>query len=292
MAANTTDMAARRRSAGFTLLELMLAITIMAMVLVSVYAAFSASSKACRFGASRAQIFHSARIAMQDILNAIENVEYGGTNTAFIGLSQSGGAGAVGSDEIEFATSTMPAMLDGRWFVGPARVRYRLDQADAGATRLVKDVTRLDDELFQEAYTVELSRNVRGLAFLYLDEKKYVREWDSELDKKLPEIVEVTMAVYEEQTDEMHTLRSAALIPSMRVRQGERIERTPSSAAPSPDGAPDSIRDGGGRMPRQPGGRTPTQPGDRGPRTPGSTAPRAPGGGARPIQRPATDRSQ
>ena len=187
MAANTTDMTAVRRPAGFTLLELMLAITIMAMVLVSVYAAFSAGSKACRFGASRAQIFHSARIAMQDILTAIENVEFGGTNTAFVGFSQSGSMGSVGEDELEFATSTAPAMLDGRWFVGPARVRYRIDHSGASSSgakgtgaRLVKDVTRLDDELFEDAYTVELSRNVRGLSFLYLDEKKYVREWDSE----------------------------------------------------------------------------------------------------------------
>jgi len=268
MVANTTDMTAARRPAGFTLLELMLAITIMAMVLVSVYAAFSAGSKACRFGASRAQIFHSARIAMQDILTAIENVEFGGTNTAFVGLSQSGGMGSVGEDELEFATSTAPALLDGRWFVGPARVRYRIDHSGASSSvakgtgaRLVKDVTRLDDELFEDAYTVELSRNVRGLSFLYLDEKKYVREWDSELDQKLPEIVEVTMAVYEEQTDETHLLRSAAMIPSMRVRQGERIERPQAPQAPQPDGpgAPDHGGDRS-RVPRQPGQRAPRAP--------------------------------
>lgn len=276
-AATTPAAAPRRAPSGFTLLELMLAITIMSMVLVSVYAAFSAGSKACRFGASRAQIFHSARVAMQDILNAIENVEFGGTNTAFVGLSQSGGMGSIGEDELEFATSTAPAMLDGRWFVGPARVRYRIDHTGTSASgskgaaaRLVKDVTRLDDELFENAYTVELSRNVRGLSFLYLDENKYVREWDSELDQKLPEVVEVTMAVYEEQTDETHLLRSAAMIPSMRVRQGERIER-PQTPQPQPDGS------------GMPSDAVPRRPGDRAPRAP---RPGGPSRAVRPIQPP------
>lgn len=256
-------VALRRTTPGFTLLELMLAITMMAMVLLSVYAAFSAGSKACRFGASRAQIFHTARIAMQDILNAIENVEFGGTNTAFIGLSQAGGLGGVGEDELEFATATPPALLDGRWFVGPARVRYRIDHAGSSATsktapRLVKDVTRLDDELFEDAYTVELSPNVRGLSFLYLDENKYVRDWHSERDQKLPEIVEVTMAVYEEETDQTHYLRSAAMIPSMRVRQGERIER-PQAPGPPPRGEEEPTPDAA-RPARQLGPRAPRAP--------------------------------
>ena len=60
---------------GFTLLELMLALVIMAMVLTMVYSAFSASSRACRFGVERAQIFHTARIAMQDIVQSIENID-------------------------------------------------------------------------------------------------------------------------------------------------------------------------------------------------------------------------
>ncbi|MCX7848020.1 MAG: prepilin-type N-terminal cleavage/methylation domain-containing protein [bacterium] len=266
--ANTTAAAPRRVPDGFSLLELMLAITIMSMVLVSVYAAFSAGSKACRFGATRAQIFHSARIAMQDILNTIENVEFGDTNTAFIGVSQPGGLGGIGEDELEFAANTPPALLNGRWFVGPARVRYRIDHSSTTPTgkragpRLVKDVTRLDDPLFENAYTIELSPNVRGLSFLYLGERKYVREWNSELDQKLPEIVEVTMAVYEEQTDQTHLLRSAALIPSMRVRQGERIERPeppqpPPPEQPPPDGAPRAARP----SPRSPRAPRPLAPG-------------------------------
>ena len=58
---------------GFTIIEILLSIIILVMLLTVVHTSFRAGSKACRFGTQRAQIFHTARLAMQDIIESIEN---------------------------------------------------------------------------------------------------------------------------------------------------------------------------------------------------------------------------
>jgi prepilin-type N-terminal cleavage/methylation domain-containing protein len=218
----------RHGAQGFTVLEVLLSVLIVGLVLTVVYSAFRAGSQACRFGSERAQVFHTARIAMQDIVGAIENLEYG-TNDyyAFIGKSESGIAPngqSVDDDELEFATSTEPTWRDGRWQAGLARVRYAIGRGRASRIGqehdvvLQKWVTSIEDEEFDEAYIDELSDAIVGLDFSYLDEDDYDENWDTDIKERLPQVIEITMYVRE--NDIIHPFRSAAMIPTMRVQSG------------------------------------------------------------------------
>ena len=234
-------------SNGFTILEVLVSMIIVALVMTIIYSAFSAGSKVCKFGSKRAQIFHSARLAMQDIIQSIENLEYG-TNEyfVFVGKSQSGksiGGESVGEDELEFATSTEPTFIDGRWHAGLARVKYVIekDRKDPNATVLEKWVTELDDEDFKDAYVVELSQNIVGVSFRYYDDNDYDDSWDSDTKEKLPELVEVTF--YIQEGDNVILFRSGALIPNMIV--GKKVEKsnsTPSTESNTPAPSPDNVR--------------------------------------------------
>lgn len=213
-------------ASGFTLLELMLALLIMALVLTMVYSAFSAGSRACRFGSERAQIFHTARMAMQDILQAIENIDFG-TNDGYRVLGEPGGgggrSGSVPCDTLEFATTLAPRFVDERWYAGQSRVRYVVshdvqdENGEVVPHVLEKWVTDLDDIDFQNPYITELSRNVAGLQFTYLSEDDESEEWDSDREDKLPETIRVTLYVEEPQAERIHPLRSAAMIPTMKA---------------------------------------------------------------------------
>ncbi len=225
---------------GFTILEVLLSVVIVALVLTMIYSAFSAGSKACRFGSERAQIFHTARLAMQDIVQSIENIEFG-TNKyyEFIGKSHSavGPAGkSVDNDEVEFATSTSPTLLDGRWQVGLARVKYAINRGRRGAegAQLEKWVTRIDDEDFDDAYVIELSDNIVGMKLRYFDETDYDDTWDSDVKERLPEVVEITF--YVQEGEHVHPFMSGALIPDMRVKQGKKtVSNIRDKGEPSPD---------------------------------------------------------
>jgi prepilin-type N-terminal cleavage/methylation domain-containing protein len=239
----TPFSAPRRGSAGFTILEVLLSVMIVGLVLTVVYSAFRAGSNACRYGSDRAQIFHSARIAMQDIIASIENLEYG-TNKYFAFIGKSGSAIApngesVGDDTVEFATSTQPTWRDGRWQAGLARVRYQVERGHSSRigqehdTVLEKWVTHIEDEQFDDAYIDELSDSIVGLEFAYLDENDYDETWDTDVKERLPEVIEVT--VYVKENDVIHPFRSAALIPLMRVQSGTVTRSEDASSANGAD---------------------------------------------------------
>ncbi|MBR5945649.1 type II secretion system protein, partial [bacterium] len=64
---------------GFTILELLLTMSIMVMVMTMIQSALAISSKVCTGGRDRAQLFHGARLAMDEMLNAFANMEYAST---------------------------------------------------------------------------------------------------------------------------------------------------------------------------------------------------------------------
>jgi len=259
----------RKTSSGFTILEILISMVIVALVMTIVYSAFSAGSKVCSFGSQRAQIFHSARLAMQDIIQSIENLEYG-TNDyyEFIGKSNSGtapGGKSVDEDELEFATSTSPTFIDGRWHVGLARVKYVLakDKKNNNSTVLEKWVADIEDEDYKDAYVLELSHNIVGMTFRFHDENDFDDSWDSDTKEKLPEFVEITFYVSEGES--VSPFRSGALIPNMRV--GKKVKN-----------AKDSSEDQ-----KQPANVTPGGPGTTAPKP--KSAKKAPAAPLQPIKR-------
>ncbi len=250
----------RETSSGFTILEVLVSMIIVALVMTIVYSAFSAGSKVCSFGSQRAQIFHSARLAMQDIIQSIENLKYG-TNDyyEFVGKSHSGssvGGKTVGEDELEFATSTKPTFIDGRWHAGLARVKYVVDKdtKKSDAAVLEKWVTDLEDEDFKDAYVVELSQNIVGISFRYYDDNDYDDSWDSDTKEKLPELVEITF--YIQEGDNIILFRSGALIPNMIVGKKARKSNS-SSKTPAP---PNTTPGGRGTTIPQPGKKSTIKP--------------------------------
>lgn len=211
----------KTRDAGFTLLELLISVTIVALIVTVVYSAFTAGTRSAQHGSERAQIFHAARIAMQDIITTIENMEFGQTNyLSFVGTDGSASfeGVSVGDDTLTLSTLTLPARLEDRWFAGRARVQYRINRTaeprgDLPTVALEKLVSRVTDENLDDAYTLELSRDIVGLTLEYFEENAYRQSWDSEFSRRLPEYVEITLHVRE--GDTVHLLRSGALIPHM-----------------------------------------------------------------------------
>lgn len=240
------------RQNGFTIIEVLISMVIVAMILTIVYAAFTAGSRACQHGSERAQIFHTARIAMQDIISSVENLEYGTTNyLSFIGKQSSSSVNgeSVGNDTLTLATLTQPTKIDDRWQAGRARVRYQInrkaeslgdDAVAEPAIALEKLVSRVNDEDLEDAYTLELSRDVVGISLRYFDESDYQDNWDSEIKERLPEFVEITLYVRE--GENIHLLRSGALIPHMtlgkRARGGSSTPPTLDRSTPSPSDTP------------------------------------------------------
>lgn len=124
----------RRSEDGFTLAELVVASTLIALVMASVYTIFSTAVQAWRGGESDMDAYHDARIALSRMSQELRAIE----ETAWYLVSGT-------DDSIEFYTLTVPMAVEEGLGQRLMRVRYRVR-----GSRGKKGVS-----LFREEATVE-----------------------------------------------------------------------------------------------------------------------------------------
>ena len=217
------------KNKGFTLLELMISIAIVGMVLTAIYTSFITGSNVCTAGSERAQLLHTARMALNDMLSTIENLEYYGNGLPLqkdeeedpdkpneYSFFVSGK-----SDNIfECATKISPMLIDGAWISGEKRVSYRMfKDPKTNILKFQKLIAAIDDVNFEEPVILSLSENILDVVVqLYYDEKNF-NDWDSEKDEGvLPEIMEINVEVPSGKNSKDNIiLRSSVLLPTTRV---------------------------------------------------------------------------
>ncbi|HOW69972.1 MAG TPA: type II secretion system protein GspJ [Phycisphaerae bacterium] len=169
----------RRRgpSRGFTLLEVTVALAMMAMMALSMYASMAVCMKARRSAMAAVQPVRAATIAMELVCRDLESIlpPTGILSGPFLGVRQMGATGdadyldfySLGSDDDEL----MPE--------GIHHVELGL-RTDVTPQVLVRHVTR--NLLARTAVEPEeeiLCREVRSLSLRYFDGANWLEEWDS-----------------------------------------------------------------------------------------------------------------
>lgn len=194
---------------GFTLLEVMIAMSIFMMVMTAVYATWTAilrGSKASLQAAANAQRSRVALRTLQEALmttvnyaglppplNAPPGVVYSPKNYTF--QAKSSGDFAA----LEF-TARLPASFPGVGRYGGSilrRVSFAVEPGDNGKNRLVvyqKPILTPPDQEF-DAYKLELSPDVSLFAVEFFDDvkKEYSKEWEK--TNTVPRLVKVAIGL-------------------------------------------------------------------------------------------------
>lgn len=102
-------------STGFTLVELLMATTLMSIVMVSVYTTFASGIRVWRDGETGADALHEARLAMQVLRDDLQSIPPG-TFHLFKGTE----------DTLEFYTLAHPMNVESDTGLGMMRVTYRV----------------------------------------------------------------------------------------------------------------------------------------------------------------------
>jgi general secretion pathway protein J len=185
---------------GFTLVEILVAISILAIVLTSVYGIFTSVSLARgRLDADSAD-YHRARVIFdrlgRELRGAYFNPNY--DDLEFAGESIDGG----NLQELELTTTAVsPLSQIGS---GVARVRYRLvaDPEDA-AGRLV--LLRSEQPAYQpsnngtDADMMRLAAGIESLLIRFYAEDQWQTGWEGRVAGGLPEMVEMTLQLRTEE---------------------------------------------------------------------------------------------
>ncbi len=221
---------------GFTLVEILLAIGIFAMVLTAMYSSWSSILRAAKAGSKAAEDAQRARAAMRVIQDALVSAQMFTANQRY--YSFVGGPDGTFSS-LSFASHLPQSFPRGSRFGGLAirRVTLNVERSKQSQNQLVIRQTPLcmDTEEDEQAFPVVLVKDVRMFQLLFWDQRtgEFVDEWV--YTNQLPKFVRVSLA--QGDGNDPH-----------RVSQNEVVVRTvniPSVAVPAilqvPGGVPGAV---------------------------------------------------
>lgn len=212
-------MTALRRGKGFTLVELMVTVTIFAFMIGAIYATARAASRSISSGEQATEMYQTARSVLRELSDSLANAYPLGIADTNASLPERAGEAAAanqqravlfnGVDGVDEETGqpadsiTLTSVASRQ--SAPAEVGFDLAQvtyalkrdSDTGKLWLTKSVNHLPG-LEPEDYKPEevpLSDTIESLDLIYYDPERaaWVPEWDSA--DSLPEAVTITVSV-------------------------------------------------------------------------------------------------
>lgn len=187
------------KRAGFTLLELIVATTIFAVIVTASYVLFDSGRDLTARAELRAQLFQTARAALRAIEEDVRGAVGSGTafDTGFVGTN--GGTGDLPSDRLEAVAVNMHTVDTSEKKCDLTRVIYSIGQAASmkrpGLVReRQKELTPLTLAAGSAEALEEVAAEVVGVNFRFYD-LEWLEEWDSTVRLKLPQAVEATVHV-------------------------------------------------------------------------------------------------
>jgi general secretion pathway protein J len=213
----------RDEARGFTLLEVLIAMVILAIVLTTAYRVFSSSYSALHQLDPDQDLFHTARVILDRMTDEIQSAYY---------RPDLGYTGFVGEDDeneqAPWDSLSFSAMANFYWIKRIEGIKesdflkiyYTLiqDEENEEKTLLIR---RQDpalgpfegdiDEAASELRGVHLlTDNVWGVDFRYFDGSEWVDDWNSDETKKAPRAVEVKLIL---KTDDGQRVPFYSVIP-------------------------------------------------------------------------------
>lgn len=183
-----------RPEKGFTLIEVLVAISILAIVLTSVYGIFSSVSLARgRLQADSAE-YHRARVIFDRLGRELRGAYFSAQDARLAFVAGSSNDDSL--DELELTTTAVsPLSKTGS---GVARVRYRLteDQEDSDGRQVL---LRSEQPAYQTSEKLEnvdmmrLAAGIESLSVRFFSAGQWQEEWDSHSSGSLPEMVQLTL---------------------------------------------------------------------------------------------------
>jgi general secretion pathway protein J len=184
------------RPAGFTLLEVVISVGILAVILTIVYNTFNSSMKAFTAMENEGDAYAQARIVLARMEEEIASIYISDIS------DEKNKTGLLGEDRDEY---DLPA--DSLHFTSLSHIRWTKDSRESELCEigyyLEKDEEtgflfrredwNVDGTLEEGGRPLELAEGVDGLNFKYYDGNEWVDEWDSRIKKGLPKAIEVEL---------------------------------------------------------------------------------------------------
>jgi general secretion pathway protein J len=194
------------KSRGFTLVEMLLAVTLSALLLVTVYSTYFSIARSIDTTSETQELLETGRILLEMVKRDIRGIT-GGRFPLISTLRETNGK--LDAD-IAFVTSAPSATNPLKW----SKVGYALIQDQGGKRVFVrKEATNPNDDIDQIGRIFEISRLVSSFQMSFFDGAEWVEQWDSRSTGKLPKQVRITVEISDEKKN-VQTFVAEEGIPS------------------------------------------------------------------------------
>jgi len=199
---------------GFTLLEVMIAVTVTSIILMTVYGVFSSVSGAKERLEGEGEDFHRARVLFDRLGREIRGAYYrnGGRGQVF-----AGGKDSLGRTFLTLSTTAATPMEQHQG--GLARVHYLLREesdGERGGFTLFRQESPPYLPANEDAGGYRMVSGIESLEFRFYQRGTWSDEWDADRMDTLPRMVEVSLVL---RTDEgLRPFLTAFELPILEAR--------------------------------------------------------------------------
>jgi prepilin-type N-terminal cleavage/methylation domain-containing protein len=209
----------RRRARGFTIIEIMTAMFIFAMVVAAIFSSWSAIAHGAASGNRAAATAQRSRVALRTIEDALSATRSYVADVEYYTFNADNGS----EPYLSFVSKLSPTFpRSGRWpEFDVRRVTFAVEQGDGYSKRLVlrQNPVLMDMDEDEQNYPVVLANDVQKFEMGFWDKQKgdWLDEWTQ--TNQLPQMVKFTIRLG---GDENEITRIVAL-PSVAVQAGWQI---------------------------------------------------------------------
>lgn len=191
---------------GFTLLEILISLTLLAIVLATIYQAFFGNVKTMEASRLVEERYQIGRTALDILAKEIEGayfVSQGSPYIYFLGIDDQSVEG-IPRDTLHFVTTSSFTGSHGWPDGGLREVSYRIaiDPETEEAFIMRREDITVDDDKKEGGSEQILAEGIKGLDLLFINEEGNEMEtWDYEQSDQLPVAVRITLFIDEEGSD-------------------------------------------------------------------------------------------
>ncbi len=211
-----------KKSKGFTLLEILMAISIFAIVISLAYASYNASFRIINSASSQSEIYAQARTAMTRIREDLESF-FPGESVVFTGSSDT--LNGQRADTLEFSSTASVQFHPWQINSGSQIIQYiTAEDPDKETLQLFRSQRPAfsadgEDEIEKESAELLLCGDLLEVAFDYRDKEGIEQQtWGGDetgtetQTKSVPEMIRITLRFAENEDDEEGVLFQTAVI--------------------------------------------------------------------------------
>ena len=185
-----------QKETGFTLIEILIAVAISAVILTIIYGSYAASidtMDACR---ESTDINQMARLALGRISEDINCALISSTNERlqFVGKDSEELEG-IPMDTLGFTSTSCLSLFRGAKEHRTCEIGYYIRQeSDSDIFVLLRrEESPPDEEPLSGGASLELAERIKGLDFEYYDGKEWLTQWNSKAREALPSAVKIAL---------------------------------------------------------------------------------------------------